>query len=125
MQGAVIIGTTDISNLIVDGTYKINAEDAYESWKDGNYVEHRIIIGSKAVGDFNVVLSEKNGCTLSQFNTMIKAVENNGIIPMAVYLANTGAVKAINAFYTLTSQEHILQPEGSFIDVITVGVQER
>ena len=125
MQGKVIIGTTDISNYVVEGTYKMDSADAYESWRDGNYVEHRIIVGSKVSGEFDVVLSSKNNYTLAQFHTMVKAAETNGIIPMAVYLTNTGVVKAINAFYTLSSQEHILQPDGSFIDIVTVGVQER
>ncbi len=125
MQGKVIIGTTDISNYVVDGSYKMDASDAYESWRDGNYVEHRVIVGTKVSGEFDVVLSSKNNYTLSQFYMMVKAAETNGVIPMAVYLTNTGAVAAINAYYTLKSQEHILQADGSFIDVVSVGVQER
>ena len=35
MTGQAIIGQTDISNLIVDETYKMDAEGVYESWLDG------------------------------------------------------------------------------------------
>ncbi len=125
MQGVVIIGTNDISNLIVDGTYKMDSKDVYESWLDGNYVEHRIITAQKVSGSFDVALSNKNNCTLVQFKAIMTAADNNGAINAAVSLTNTGAVKAIEAYYKLSSQEHIRQADGSFLDVLTVELQER
>ena len=46
----IMVGTTEITDYIVDGTYEMDAEDTYESWKDGNARQHRVIITSKVSG---------------------------------------------------------------------------
>ena len=125
MTGVAIIGSTDISNLIVDDTYKMDAEGLYESWKDGNYVEHRIYTSSKIRGSFDVVLSNKNNCTLSQFKTIIDNASTNHVLLGAFYCTNTGAVEAVNAFCKLTNKNHIITADGSTIDVVTVEITER
>ena len=125
MIGQAIIGQTDISNLIVDDTYKMDAEGVYESWKDGNYVEHRIYTSSKIRGSFNVVLSSKNNCTLSQFKAIIDGATTNHVLLGAFYCTNTGQMEAVNAYCKLTNKDHILTADGSFIDIVTVEITER
>lgn len=125
MQGIVVIGQTDISNYIIEGTYSMDSEDAYESWKDGNFVEHRIIVSRKVKGKFNLALSGKNNMTLAQFKAMLNAADNNGVLTMSVNLTNTGSNKAIEAYYSLKSKEHTLMAGGTFMDVVTMEIQER
>ena len=60
------------TNLIVDGSYKMDNETQYESWKDGNYVEHRSGRHTKLNGSFDVCLSPKTGTTLSQFHSLVE-----------------------------------------------------
>ena len=124
MNGVAIIGNTDITNLIVDGSYKMDNESQYESWKDGNYVEHRSGRRTKLKGKFDVCLSSKTGTTLSQFHSLVEnATGSAGTIIGAFYCTNTGAVKAVNAFVHLESSDHILTTNG-WIDVVSVEVQE-
>ena len=124
MNGVAVIGNTDITNLIVDGSYKMDNETQYESWKDGNYVEHRSGRRTKLKGTFDVCLSPKTGTTLSQFHSLVEnATGSAGTIIGAFYCTNTGAVKAVNAFVHLESSEHILTTNG-WIDVVSVEVQE-
>ena len=124
MTGQAIIGSTDISNLIVDGSYKMDNESQYESWRDGNFVEHRSGRHAKLKGTFDVCLCDKTGTTLAQFYSLVEnATGSAGTIIGAFYCTNTGAVKAVNAFMHLENSEHILTSNG-FIDVITVEVQE-
>ena len=124
MNGVAVIGNTDITNLIVDGSYKMDNETQYESWKDGNYVEHRSGRRTKLKGSFDVCLSPKTGTTLSQFHSLVEnETSSAGTIIGAFYCTNTGAVKAVNAFVHLESSEHILTTNG-WIDVLTVEVQE-
>lgn len=125
MTGQAIIGSTDISNLIVDGSYKMDLEPSYQSWKDGNYVEHRIYARQKIRGEFEVALGTKAGKTLPQFKTIISNATNNNVTTAAFYVTNKGTVEAVNAYVTLTSKEHILTADGSFIDVVSVEVTER
>lgn len=124
MTGQAIIGSTDISNLIVDESYKMDNESQYESWEDGNYVEHRSGRRNKLKGSFDVCLCEKTGMTLSQLNTLIEGLTHpNGTVTSAFYVTNTGSVKAVNAFIHLKNSECILTNVG-FINVVTVEVQE-
>ena len=124
MTGQAIIGSTDISNLIVDESYKMDNESQYESWQDGNFVEHRSGRRSKLKGSFDVCLSPKTGTTLAQFHSLVEnATGSAGTILGAFYCTNTGAVKAVNAFVNLENSEHILTSNG-WIDVVTVEVQE-
>lgn len=125
MTGVALIGSVDISNLIVDGTYKMDAEEVYESWKDGNYVEHRIYTSTKIRGSFDVALSSKNDCTLSQFKTIINNATTNHVLLGAFYCTNSGAVEAVNAFCELKNKNHILTADGTFIDIITVEIIEK
>lgn len=124
MNGVAIIGQTDISNLIVDGSYKMDNSSQYESWLDGNFVEHRSGRHEKLKGTFDVCLSPKTGTTLSQFHSLVEnATGSAGTLIGAFYCTNTGGVKAVNAFVHLSSSEHILTLNG-WIDVLTVEVQE-
>ena len=51
----VIIGNVDITPHINPRTYKMNAEKTYESWQDGNFVEHRVYTRQRIKGSFEVV----------------------------------------------------------------------
>ena len=102
----IIIGQTNITNYIVDGSYKMDAKSQYESWQDGNFVEHRIIVTEKVEGSFDLVCSNKTGSiTLSDFMDIITAADNNGVITCAVYVTNKGASEAIDAYYSITNKE--------------------
>jgi hypothetical protein len=122
MQNVVIIGGTDITPYIVNDTYKMDEEAHYESWQDGNYVEHRVIITSKVKGKFDVVLSEQT-ITLPQFKALLN--DNNGVLTMLVYVTNAGESRAINAYYKLESKEHTPLAGGGYVDVITMEITER
>lgn len=121
----VIIGTTDITPYVIEGTYKMDAQDTYESWQDGNKAEHRIIVTSKVKGEFNVVLCNKNNMTLADFSDIFINAESNGVINALVKVTNKGTSKAISAYYELTNKEHTLLADGSFLDIVTVGITER
>lgn len=122
----IIIGQTNITGYIVADTYKMDAKAQYESWRDGNYVEHRIIVTEKVEGSFDVVCSNLDGSiTLADFMDIIGDAENNGVITCNVYVTNKGASEAIDAYYEVTSKEHTLKADGTFVDVITVALKER
>ena len=122
----IIIGQTNITGYIVADTYKMDAKAQYESWMDGNYVEHRVIITEKVEGSFDVVCSNLDGSiTLADFMDIIADAENMGVITCNVYVTNKGAAEAIDAYYTVTSKEHTMKADGTFVDVITVALKER
>ena len=124
MTGQAIIGSTDITNLIVDGSYKVDKESQYESWVDGNFVTHRSGRRTKLKGEFDVCLCTKTGKTLSEFYSLINTnTDSAGTVIAAFYCTNTGSVEAVNAFIHLDNKEHILT-SGGWIDVVSVEVEE-
>ena len=125
MTGKAIIGNIDISDLVVEESYKMDEESMYEEWKDGNGVKHRIYTEPKIKGSFDVVLSNQNNCTLSQFKTLINNATTNHVLMGAFYCTNTGLIKAVNAYCQLTNKKHTLTADGSFIDIETVEIVEK
>lgn len=122
----IIIGQTNITDYIVADSYKMDAKAQYESWKDGNYVEHRIIITEKIEGEFNVVCSNLNGSiTLENFMDIISDADNNGVVTCNVYVTNKGVMEAIDAYYTIENESHTMKADGTFVDVLKVALKER
>lgn len=119
----ITIGSTDITGLIVDGTYKMDAKDVYKSWTDGNEREHRIVVTSKVEGSFDVVLPS-DGTSLADFMDIIEAADDEGAITALVDVTNKGATKAISAFYELENKTHDITAGGRVIDVVTVHLKE-
>ena len=122
----VVIGSTEITNYIVEGSYDVNSSDSYESWQDGNMVEHRIIVSEKVSGKFNVACSNQaRSITLANFLTLWNANVDNGVISLSLYVNNTDEFKAIEAYYKITNKEHTRTADGSFVDVLNIEIKER
>ena len=122
----VVVNSTDITNYIVEGSYKMDSSDTYESWRDGNMLEHRIIVTKKIKGSFQVVCSNRStSITLSDFLALWNGAVNNGIVTLGVYVLDTDQFEAIEAYYTMTNVRHDRAGDGSFIDVLEIAIQER
>lgn len=122
----VIIDNTEITNYIIEGSYNMNTDDKFESWEDGNMVEHRVIVKKKVSGDFEVVCSNRaNSITVSDFLALWNAADNNGVVTIGVDVLNEGTFKAINAYYSIQNKSHNRAGDGSTVDVFTVKITER
>lgn len=120
----IFIGQNEITDIVVVGSYKMDKSQKYESFTDGNMVEHRIITAEKIGGQFDVVCSEKNECTLRQFNALWNEAVTNGYVLATVYVTNTGEMETINAYYSMTNKQHVKTANG-YVDVVTVKLEER
>lgn len=126
MQTHVVVNNTDITPYIVDGSYKINAEDSSESWEDGNKVEHRIVVKEKVKGSFEVVCSNRTGSiTLANFLSTWNGAVSNKVVTLGCRVLNTGAFEAINAYFKIENTLHDLAADGSFIDKLKITITER
>ena len=54
MKTHLVINGVDYTPHIVDDSYDINSNDVYESWEDGNKVEHRIPVTKKKSLSFHL-----------------------------------------------------------------------
>lgn len=124
MRVHLVVDSNDLTDYIVDGSYDVNTEDAYESWQDGNMVEHRVIVGQKVVGSFSILCSDKT-ITLADFLTYWNNAVDNGVVTIGLYVPSLNSFEALNCYYEITNAEHIKRVDDSFIDVMKVIVKER
>jgi hypothetical protein len=122
----VVVNNTDITNYIIEGSYQMDSNDIYESWKDGNMREHRIIVAHKVSGKFQVVCSNRNNSiTLHDFLTLWNGAVDNGVVTLGVYILDTDSTEMIEAYYDIENVKHDRAGDGSFIDVLEIKITER
>lgn len=125
MNSLVFIGSTDITPYINWKTYKSSHENMYESWQDGNYVEHRICVRERLIVSFDVWLCGINNMNTDAFFALWNSAVTNHIITLGVYDQLTNSIQAINAYYEITPAEHKEMVNGNYFDVFHIEVTER
>lgn len=121
----IVCGNRDITDLVIVDSYRMDAEDLYVSFLDGNFVEHRNITRSKITGEFKVALSGKNNMSLSQFMEIWEEATTYGYTQLTVYVTNRGRSEVIYAYCNLENEQHTKLSDGSFLDVLKITVEER
>lgn len=120
------VAENDLTKYIVEDSYDINTTDKYEAWEDGNMVEHRIVVTSKVSGSFEILCSNhSNTISLARFLELWNSVTVNKVATIGVYVPIINEFKAIECYFSMESSKHILEPNGDFVDVIKVKIQER
>ncbi len=126
MRPHLVVANHDLTNYIVDGSYKIDTNDSYESWRDGNFREHRIVVASKVKGTVEVLCSEhENTISLSDLLSYFESATVNKVVTLGVYVPNANQLEQIECYVSFKSSKHIKEPDGSFVDVIKIEIQER
>ena len=125
MNTLVLMDGQNITPWIVPDSYKMEAEDMFESWRDGNFVEHRVYTRSRMTGKFSVWTAEKRGMTLDDFIEILDGATTDHVTTMAVYDATSNSMKAITAYLKVKPSEHKEYAEGKFYDVLDIEVEER
>lgn len=91
------IAGTDLTAYADIQNYSVNEEDVYQSWTDGNWVEHRDVVRRRVEGE--VKLGFAKAADFAAFAALlISARQTGGWYPVTVYVNNTGAVMNIEAF---------------------------
>ena len=121
----VSVNGTDITPYINPKTYSMNADDNYESWNDGNNVEHRIYTRAKVKGSFMVALYGQNNMQTEDFLALWNGAVNNHVLTILVFVQNTNSMEAINAYYKFEGTFHREMINGNYCDVLKINIQER
>ena len=126
MKTHLVINGVDYTPYIVDGSYDINTNDKYESWEDGNMVEHRIIVTSKVSGSVQILCSEEgNWPRVDAFISDLAAATDNGVLTCGVFVPSRGALAALDCYYKLENVSHIKGSGDLFTDVFALKITER
>lgn len=119
------INGVDLTPYINPKTYKMNAEDVYESWQDGNFVEHRIYTRTRIKGSFEVALYGQNGMTTQGFLNAWNGGVNNHVATMYVFVQNKNQNEPIEAFFTFKGTFHREMINNQYCDKLTIEIVER
>ena len=125
MNTLVVVDNTDITPWIVPDSYKLVPTEKYESWEDGNYVEHRIYTRTKITGTFNVWTAESRGMDTDAFMEHWNNATHNKITTLGVYDNVENRMRAIEAYCHITPDKHKDLAGGKFYDVFKIEVNER
>lgn len=126
MRTHLVINGVDYTPFMVEGSYKINTVDKYESWLDGNMVEHRIVVSEKVSGSVQILCSELgNWPTVDEYIADLAAATDNYVLTCAVYVPSLGTTKAIDCYYDNENVSHIKSSGGQFTDIFQLKITER
>lgn len=121
----LFVNGVDLTDYINSKSYSVNEVDQYQSWLDGNSVEHRIYSRSRVKGTFEVVLAGKDGMDTAAFMELWNAAVDNHVLTAQVFVQNTNQFKTINCFYSFEGTFHQEMVNNNYCDKITVNIQER
>lgn len=97
------INTTDLSAYEDKEKHDVNRNDVFETWTDGNWVEHRVIARTRVEG--SVFLKFSRQAAFDSFLSLLSSARNaNGYYPITVWCSNTGSSVTINAFLAYSGQ---------------------
>ena len=101
MTNLFTISSTDLTKWEDTGKHKVNRDDVYTTWTDGNWVDHREIVRTKISG--SVVLNFSRETDFSNFISLMSTARNaNGYYPITVWCSNTNTSETVNAFLDIS-----------------------
>ena len=91
------VGSTDLTPWGDIQNYDINRDDVFETWTDGNYVNHREIVRTRYGG--KVTLGFDNATDFAAFTAlMTSARQIGGYYSVTAYIQNTGETATFDAY---------------------------
>lgn len=121
----VTVNDIDITPYINKKSYKVNSKMEYESWQDGNFVEHRIQVRKRITGSFEIAVYGYQDMDLQAFLDNWNEAVNNGAVTMGLFVQNDNQFKAIEAYYSMSGVTHHELLNGDYYDRLTVSISER
>lgn len=95
------ISSTDLTAFENRDVHQVNAVDEFQSWTDGNWIEHRDFVRTRITG--SVTLKFKKEADFNTFKALLTSARNvNGYYPITVWVSNTQTSESINAFLEVT-----------------------
>lgn len=97
------IGTTDLTAWEDIQSHEVNRDDVFETWTDGNWVDHRVIARTRISG--KVILGFSKAADFAAFTALLSSQKDaEGFHAITVYCQNTGTLETINAFLDVSTE---------------------
>lgn len=93
------INGTDITQYILSESYNVNQKNEFNEWTDANRVNHRDIIRTRVLGEFELQFKVGDETPYNNFVTLLKDNTSSGVLHITVFVNNINETKEINVFY--------------------------
>jgi hypothetical protein len=118
------IGSTDLSSKMDYQNYSMNNLPVFQSWTDGNMIEHRNSIRSRITGSFE--LNYMNASDMTAFlNLMSSEMNVNGYYSVTAYVQNKNAVESFEAFIEYDAETKFDFTNNREYHLIKMNVRQR
>lgn len=124
MESQIIVNETDLTPYVVAGSYKVNVKDQYESWRDGNEVEHHSPHIKKVVGEFEIACNS-NKLSISSFLAAWNGAVSNDVVSLSLHIPELNELKELSCYFSMSNESHDAKADGGFVDVFKIKVTER
>lgn len=103
MTNLFTISSTDLTKWEDTTKHKVNRDDVYTTWTDGNWIDHREIVRTRVTG--TVVLRFSKEADFASFmSLMTSARDANGYYSVTVWCSNTNSVEMVNVFLDIAGE---------------------
>ena len=119
------IGTTDYSGHVIAGSYKVNNEPQYQTWKDASQRTHRQKLRDQVVGSFDMFF--RTVSDYEDFKSKIAAAKDSedDSVSISVTVNNTSTQADIHAFVDYKLVRNIDGAWNDYFERYTVTIEER
>lgn len=97
------IGASDWTPWEDIQSHDVQREDVYETWTDGNWIDHRVIARTRISG--KVKLGFDRAVDFAAFAAQLDSARDaEGFYAITVYCQNTGTMETVNAFLDVSTE---------------------
>lgn len=118
------IGLNDLTPYMDYQNYSMNDVPVFQTWTDGNMIEHRNSIRTRIAGSFQLVFT-----STADFNSflslMSSAVNVNGYYSVTAYVQNTNSTESFDAFIEYDSESKFDFTNSREYHLVKMNVRQR
>lgn len=118
------IGSSDWTAWEDIQSHDVQREDVYETWTDGNWVDHRVIARTRISG--KVKLGFDRAVDFAAFAAKLSSAKDaEGYYSITVYCQTTGTMETINAYLDVSTEAKWDLTNGRQWQVATIKITGR
>lgn len=118
------IGQNDLTPYMDYQKYSMNDVPVYQTWTDGNMIEHRNSIRTRIEGSFQLIYT-----STADFNSfltlMSSAIQSNGYYSVSAYVQNTNSTESFEAFIEYDSESRFDFTNSREYHLVKMKVRQR
>lgn len=118
------IGLNDLTPYMDYQKYSMNNVPVYQTWTDGNVIEHRNSIRTRIEGSFQLIYT-----STADFNSfltlMSSAIQSNGYYSVSAYVQNTNSTESFEAFIEYDSESRFDFTNSREYHLVKMKVRQR